>query len=347
MGGRDSGEPALGRRGRDKSKSTRTAVSAWRERENVDGAAIDVGVIVLRSSGCAHSRDGGCSMCGYNVESREGVAGHDLEEQFLKAAPPLEDVRFLKIYTSGSFLDEREIPSCFREKVLKWCAERHARLLVETRAEFVSEEAMTAIAGIHDDLEVAIGLESANDKVLKYAINKNMTVKDFDRAAATVKKAGAALRSYVLLKPPFLTEAEALEDAIATTKHAALQSDTISINPVNVQRGTTVESLWRNWAYRPPWLWSVVEVLNSCTSLERKIVCEPTGGGKARGAHNCGQCDGDILQSIREHTISQNRTSIKIPECGCREIWESVMELEGLVADGTVDLQRMFRNRGD
>ena len=324
--------------------SPRSPVSVWREDENVGGSVVPAGVVILRTVGCAHASSSPCTMCGYNIESMGKVDEDDLRAQFKTASTQLEGISALKVYTSGSFLDRREIPSDFAGDVLKWCADRNVRLLVESRAEFVTDEAMEAFVGIHDDIEIAIGLESANDRVLKYAINKNMTVADYDRAATTVKKAGAALRSYVLLKPPFLTEAEAVEDAIATVKHAALQSDTISINPVNVQRNTLVERLWKSWAYRPPWLWSVIEVLNSCASIERKIVCEPTGGGEERGAHNCKGCDTAIIDSIRRWTISQDRSKLEVPDCECKRIWESLMELEGLVADGTVDLQRMFRD---
>jgi len=331
------------RRGR--LTSTKTPVSVWKERENVDGKPVDAGVVILRTSGCAHSIDGGCTMCGYNIESQDSITAEDLIVQFNTASADMEDCSFLKLYTSGSFLDEREIPADVRNHALTWCKDRGSRLLFESRSEFVTDDMMDAVTGIHDDLEIAIGLESSNDKILKYAINKNMTVADYDRAADRIKKAGAKLRAYVLLKPPFLTEAEAIEDAIATAKHASLKSDTISINPVNIQRGTLVERLWKNWAYRAPWLWSVVEVLNSCANIDRKVVCDPTGGGKERGAHNCGVCDSGILESIKEYSMSHKRSKIEGPRCSCRDMWEGIVELEGLVADGTCDLQRFYCRR--
>ncbi|MDH3365853.1 MAG: archaeosine biosynthesis radical SAM protein RaSEA [Thermoplasmata archaeon] len=342
-GGHAENDRMLGRPRRPASSNT--PVSVWKEKENVDGKIVDAGVVILRTSGCAHSINGGCTMCGYNIESQENIDTGDLLAQFNKASADMEGISFLKLYTSGSFLDEREIPADVRNHVLTWCKDRDSRLLFESRTEFVTEEMMDAVNGIHDDLEIAVGLESSNDKVLKYAINKNMTVADYDNAADIIKKAGAKLRAYVLLKPPFLTEAEAIEDAIATAKHAALKSDTISINPVNIQRGTLVERLWKNWAYRAPWLWSVVEVLNSCADVDRKVVCDPTGGGKERGAHNCGGCDSKILESIKEHSTSQKRSKIDGPVCSCRDLWEGVVELEGLIADGTCDLQRLFRQR--
>jgi radical SAM enzyme (TIGR01210 family) len=341
----DGSDHSGGSVSRRRRRSPTEPVSVWTEKESLDGRVADAGVVILRTSGCAHSKDGGCTMCGYNLESSEDVSTDDIAAQFRAASKRLGEARMLKVYTSGSFLDDREIPATARNEILDWCHERGQRLLFESRTEYVTAESMETVLHKHDDIEVAIGLESANDKVLKYAINKNMTVADYDRAAATVKTAGARLRSYVLLKPPFLTEAEAIEDAISTAKHAALKSDTISVNPVNVQRGTVVERLWKRWSYRPPWLWSVVEVLNACAELDRKVVCDPTGGGKERGAHNCGGCDDDALAAIRDFSLNQGGAKIELEECECRGLWETVRELEGLVVGGTPDLQRLYRNR--
>jgi radical SAM enzyme (TIGR01210 family) len=324
-------------------RSPREPVSVWREKEDLGGKTVDAGVVILRTSGCVHSKDGGCTMCGYNLESSEDVAAEDIVAQFRSASKSLDGVQFLKVYTSGSFLDEREMPEEAQREVLSWCHESGRRLLFESRTEFVTEESLGAALQVHDDIEVAIGLESANDMVLKYAINKNMTVADYDRAATNVKSAGARLRSYILLKPPYLTEAEAIEDAISTAKHAALKSDTISLNPVNIQKGTLVERLWKSWAYRAPWLWSVIEVLNACAELDRKVVCDPTGGGRERGAHNCGGCDEEALSAIREFSLTQSRKRIQVSECECHDLWETIRELEGLVVGGTPDLQRFYR----
>lgn len=318
-------------------------VAVWTEKEFLSTGEATSGVIILRTTGCAHAASEGCTMCGYNVESSSDISPDDISTQFHRAVKDLGEIGLLKVYTSGSFLDRREVPAEVAGFVAAWCRDNGVGLLIESRAEFVTDESIRELMALHDDIEVAIGLESANDKVLKYSINKNMTVADYDRAAATVRQSGARLRSYVLLKPPFLTEAEAVEDSIAAAKHAALQSDVISINPVNVQRGTLVERLWKTWAYRPPWLYSVVEVLNACAELDRKVVCDPTGGGKERGAHNCGDCDAAILGSIREYSLAQSRSSIATPDCACHDLWETVMELEGFVAGGTCDLQRFFR----
>lgn len=328
-----------------RKKDNCTAAASWKEREVVDGKLIDAGVVILRTTGCSHFHEGPCSMCGYNIESSSDITPEDISKQFERAVAGLGDVRFLKVYTSGSFLDPREVPHEVMTRILEHCKERKSRLLFESRPEYVTDERLDELVACHDDLEIALGLESANDRVLTYSINKGFSTSDYVTSAEAISNHGIDVRTYVLLKPPFLTESESVADAIGTIRFASAYSQTISLNPVNVQRGTIVEKLWRNWAYRPPWLWSVLEVLKASQDVDRRIVCDPSGGGTERGAHNCGKCDEVILDSLRTFSLGQDHRTLGSPECECKELWKSVMDLEGLVPDGTIDLQRFFRKQ--
>jgi len=319
-------------------------VSVWREPERLGGKAVEAGVIVLRTTGCRHFHDGGCSMCGYNLESKGTVTPEDILTQFENASRALGEIGMLKVYTSGSFLDECEVPVNTRNNILTQCADRGIWLLFESRPEFVTKEKIESVLGKHDDIEVALGLESANDFVLAYSINKGFLRKDFDRAAAILNGMDVPERTYVLLKPPFLTEAEAIADSISTIDYVSKVSGTVSLNPVNVQKGTLVEKMWRNWSYRPPWLWSVLEVLKAAAGHSKRLVCEPTGGGRERGAHNCGKCDDVILSSIKAFSASQDPSRLGWPECSCREIWSGAKEIEGYAMGGTCDLHRLSRS---
>lgn len=332
-----------GHRRRDSPRKLDHPASAWREKEFLDGKLVDVGVLILQTCGCSHFHKGGCSMCGYNSGPKVEVPSSSILRQFENGLKVLGEIRFLKVYTSGSFLDEDEVDPDVVDAILKTCNDRGLRLLFETRPEYVSPARIGRIQLLHEDLEVALGLESANDTVLRCSVNKGFSVKDYDRAAEVLREKEIDIRTYVLLKPPYLTEAEAMRDSVATMAYAAPVSKTLSLNPVNVQKGTLVERLWRSWSYRPPWLWSVMEVLRSTEDLGVKVVCDPTGGGRERGAHNCGSCDEVILDSIRGFSQSQDHSKLGAPDCSCRAVWESVVELEPFVSGGTVDLQRFFR----
>ncbi len=326
-----------------RSRKNDGPVAVWHERDQVKGKTVDAGVVILRTTGCRHFLDGGCTMCGYNVESDERMGSSDLTGQFERALGDLGEVGMLKVYTSGSFLDPCEIPDETSQVILRTCRDRGIRLLFESRPEFVTDAAINKALTFHDDLEVALGLESSNDLVLRHSINKGFERKDYDRAAHVLRESAVPIRTYVLLKPPFLTESEAIGDSIATIKYALEVSDTVSLNPVNVQKGTLVERLWRTWAYRPPWLWSVLQVLKESAGQTGRLVCEPTAGGKERGAHNCGRCDDIILSSIKAFSESQDPYRLAWPECSCRDVWSGAKEIEGYAMGGPCDLQRLTR----
>ena len=51
----------------------------------IDGERVKAMVAILRTKGCWWSKSGGCSMCGYNVESTD-VSVDDLKAQLAQAA---------------------------------------------------------------------------------------------------------------------------------------------------------------------------------------------------------------------------------------------------------------------
>ncbi len=333
-----------GRMSRARRADPEEPAAVWKEKELLGGRVVDAGVMILRTSGCSHYHAGGCSMCGYNIESMGDIGPVEVARQMDKAFERLGQVEFLKVYTSGSFLDSSEIGAEPRTKLLRRCSENGTRLLFESRPEFVTEQSLQEIFSVHDKIELALGLESANDAVLDHSISKGFHFSDYEQAADLAHAHGADVRTYVLLKPPFLSEAEAIADSIATMRAAATTSETLSLNPVNVQRGTLVEKLWKSWAYRPPWLWSVLEVMKASQGLSKRVVSDPSGGGKERGAHNCGECDGIILDSLKRYSLNQDHGELGSPECDCHESWRTELDLEDY-AVGSIDLQRHFRKK--
>src|SRR3989339_412188 len=114
-------DAGAGGRDRRRRKDKDAAVAVWKEKEVVDGKAVDAGVIILRTSGCSHFHSGGCSMCGYNIESDRSISEADIVKQFGDAMTRLGEVGMVKVYTSGSFLDEREMPAGASNHILKEC----------------------------------------------------------------------------------------------------------------------------------------------------------------------------------------------------------------------------------
>jgi len=242
----------------------------------------------------------------------------------------------VKIYTSGSFLDAEEVPLDARNHILEKIAsdDRFVQVVLESRPEYVSDDSMLEMRSIlgECDIEIGIGLESSSDDIRNLCINKGFSLRDFQRAKDIANEHEIGVRSYVLVKPPFLTERDSIVDAVKTITDAIeMGVTTVSVNPVNVQKYTLVEYLWRNREYRPPWLWSVVEILKRAYDESEgmvPIICDPVASGKERGTHNCGKCDAEFTRAIRDFSLHQNTDIFTQLDCDCKENWEHILRHE-------------------
>jgi len=311
--------------------------ACWKEKDIISGKVSDAMVVIMRTRGCCWAETGGCSMCGYRQASVNTVTEDDLNRQIDEALSKYGGEPFVKIYTSGSFLDENEIPMPVRERILREFS-RCERILFESRPEFVKEE---AISSLPKTTTIALGLESSDPDVLRTSINKGFTPEDSRMAGMLIKNAGLKVRTYLLLKPPFLTESAAIEDTIRSAMFADEFSDEISVNPLNVQRGTYAERLWRNGELRPPWIWSLAEVLGRLSgNVNARLMSSPSGGGTMRGIHNCGKCDREMLDGIERFSLSQDAKDLEA-ECGCKKDWQTYLESERILGTAA-DLDRRF-----
>jgi radical SAM enzyme (TIGR01210 family) len=248
---------------------------------------------------------------------------------------------FVKVYTSGSFLDPGEIDPEARDGILKLIGEKSDKVLVESRPEFVSKNILSQIRSMVNNIEIAIGLETADDDIRARCINKGFAFKDFERACNTARDAKASIRTYLLMKPPYLSEQAAINDALQSIKNAGPLSQTISINPMNVQRGTVVEGLWKKGFYRPPWLWSLLSVLERGSKItDARLISAPSGGGSRRGVHNCENCDAKILEAVEKFSLGGDRKFLEGLGCACKNRWLDYLDVEPFMGT-TGDLERL------
>ncbi|MFX1482729.1 MAG: archaeosine biosynthesis radical SAM protein RaSEA [Promethearchaeota archaeon] len=334
------GQSVTSRRKKDPSRPS----ARWLAPSRVGREKGNALAVVLSTIGCAHARSdsGGCTMCSYLLDgTQESPTSEQLVAQFQSAFSELEGYSAplsVKIYTSGSFLDSEEIPDSARTEILETIGadERVREVVLESRPEYVRDPALTEVRRLLGDrrIEIGMGLESSDDLIRTVCINKSFDLQTFKDSLDRAKKYNIGTRAYVLLKPPLLTERESMLDSISTIRKAqAIGVTTVSLNPVNVQNDTLVEKLWNRGKYRPPWLWSVLEVLREASSLSdgwMRVVCDPVAGGKRRGPHNCGTCDNEIIEVIRDFSLNQNPEVLESPSCGCIDQWRHVLRHEDI-----------------
>ena len=311
----------------------------WKESDMSDGRKVDAMVVILRTNGCCWVKSGGCTMCGYREASLSHVTEEDLLKQLDEAVSRYRGEQFVKIYTSGSFLDDNEVPRSVRAKFFE-AFSGCERILFESRPEFITED---SLSDVPKTATIALGLESSDPVVLERSVHKGFTSDDIRRAGLLIKGMGLHVRTYLLLKPPFMTESMAMEDAVRSARFADEFSDEISINPLNVQRATYVERLWKRGEFRSPWIWSLIEVFKQLSgTVGSRLMSSPSGGGAMRGVHNCGECDKAALDAVEKFSFTQNVDDLKV-DCACRARWKDYIESERILGS-PADLDRDFEN---
>ncbi len=316
----------------------RNRIVTWMEKDFLEGETLDASVMILPTKGCRWGLNSGCSICGYVYDSQnKGVDEGEILAQFEKALTKVDNIKYLKIFNSGSFFDPTELSESSVEKIFKKINEtKISRVQVESRPEFLNEDVLKMARDRLDaQLEVGIGLETTNDDVRINCINKGFLLEDFKIALKSCKKNDIEVKAYLLIKPPFLNEKEAIKDAIESgIKAEKLGVDRISYNPVNIQKGTLAELLWRRREYRTPWLWSVVDVLKEVSrQIEIPVLSHPTAAGRKRGPHNCGKCDNKVYGSIIGFSITQDPSYLEGLDCECKASWRDWISLENFVVN--------------
>lgn len=335
---------ALTRRQQFTGEQLKKPIAFWTKEDRLLDKKGKELTIILRTKGCrwALGENGGCSMCGYIQDScSENVSGEYIKNQFdyafrmkLEEIQSSHDQFVIKIFNSGSFFDDAEIPVSIREYIYREINKINniKEVVVESRVEYISKEKLESIKNSLKEkyIEVAIGLESVNDHIRNQYINKGLLFEDFLQVVKTCKDLGIGIRVYLIFKPPFLNEQSAIEDCFfSLQKLISLKVNTISINPVNIQRGTLVEHLWYQKRYRPPWFYSLIKCLLSAYKQIKninsvRIISDPSGAGTKRGIHNClkRDCNEKMIKALNSFVLTQdinylkdvNETSV----CNCR-----------------------------
>ena len=331
-------------------------ISSWIKDDRLRNGMGYEFVVILRTKGCSWTRSssGGCTMCGYFNDCSPDIDQDNLYSQFESAlekhSKKLEEIRennsdlLLKIFTSGSFFDDEEVIPEIRKKILEKAAEIDTvrEILVETRPDFVSEDKLIK-AKTHlgeKQLELGIGMESSNKFVREVLINKGFSMQKIKQAVKIAHGCGVKIKIYLLLKPPFLSEKIAIRDAVNSIKKAVeIGADTISLNPVNIQRYTITDRLYYKKKYRTPWIYSVIEVFRLALTPEdlknTLVLCDPSSAGRERGVHNCNsrECNSVWLKILKEFISTQNLSIItenRLPFDGCKCWGEYNMSLDYL-----------------
>jgi radical SAM enzyme (TIGR01210 family) len=294
-------------------------------------------VMFLLTNGCewALKSGNGCTMCGHlakQLRSQENIPDDDYLHQFNEEFKKIDfkTSPLLNLYNNGSFFNDNEISPGARAGMLKKIGqEKDIKMLVlETRPEFVSEAKIREVKMLIPDkhVEIAMGLEIKNDLYRTVCINKGFTLRQFDEAARIIRE-NLNLRTYVLLKPPFLTERESIENAVETIEYAfASGSCTVSLEGCTVQDFTLINYLYEKDSYTPPWLWSIIEVIQRVKTPGKLIIgLFQFYPSPSKTPFNCEKCSDRVFEALGNYNRTLDKGFFDGLSCQCKKKWEETL----------------------
>jgi radical SAM enzyme (TIGR01210 family) len=173
--------------------------------------------------------------------------------QLRLALERLPSATVLKLYNAGSFFDRAAIPTGDHAEIAS-LVRGFDRVVVESHPALVGDACLRfrdLLGG--PELEIAMGLETANEEVLK-RLNKGMTVGDFENAVRFLRGHDVRIRSFLLVGLPFLPRAEQAEWLRRSVK-ISFESGcgVVSLIPTRLGNGA-LEELQRQGQFDPPTL---------------------------------------------------------------------------------------------
>lgn len=273
-------------------------------------------------SRCINSECDLCSVCGYTV-LRQDISQEEItasimtqanqfldhfqenvvEKQYGKMVRQgVENPIGLTLSPTGSFFAENEFPAANRLQVLRrilteaqqsqvnlvFTAEAHARDITSKTQfnyfdRFPGKEEAELLRALH--AQIILGFESRNDFVRNGIYNKNLSLKDFEKASHELQNQELAVGAFVFSGLAPMTDLEAKNDALKTIQYL-LQKD---IFPVlmfaNIQPNTVTDVLRANDRYKMLEPFTVIDTIEAMLNLiatqkpeSNWLVPDPVGG---------------------------------------------------------------------
>ena len=336
-----------------------------------EGKTVDRVMIVLRSNGCQHYKtNGGCSMCTHlnGAPLMEKITHQNYVEQwnsvldgsFIEVSNSsfnLNDYPVVCVYNLGSLLNPEEISV----ETVKYIFETLnaykgvKKVIIESRAEYVTDDILEAIRSVYDGVvEVGIGVESTDFYIRELCHHKAiLDTKIIKEAVENLHKYGMKALAYVNFKPVFLTESEAIKDAITTSVDCfkAFGFDAVSIEPTSLQENSLANYMYDLGLYRVPWLWSLRDIIHGIYEatdsnkldirlggyFDEEVLSGSQGTGFAERneifphmtSSNCSYCTNEFVNAIKQFNMMYDVSDLdKVKPCPhCYSLWQDTKKI--------------------
>lgn len=191
-------------------------------------------------------------------------------ETALRETGPLPAACAVKLYNASNFFDPRAVPPD-DDPAIAALLQPFGRVSVECHPRLIGRRCLDFAQRIPCRLEVAIGLETADEEALA-CLNKGMKLEDFDRAAALLAGAGIGLRVFVLLPAPFVPAARAVESAARAVRYAVDRGAVhVALVPTRPGNGA-LDDLRARGAWTPPSPALIEAAVERCAGVSGAVV---------------------------------------------------------------------------
>lgn len=290
------------------------------EAETVDrhGQAVSALTLFLVGAECPLR----CTMCDLwknTLDQATPAAAIPQQIHFALERTRSQAPSWVKLYNASNFFEPKAVPP----KDLPHIAEslhQFERVVVENHPRFKSHRCVEFAESLTGQLEVAIGLESADDSILRF-LAKSITLQGIETYIAWLKSYEIDMRCFVMLQPPPLGPDQSLGKCVASIRWSAQRGVRhCSIIPSRAGNGA-MEQLMQEGTFRPPTLGQLelslehaLECVEDCKS-EMVVTVDLWDAEKLDGA--CRACRSQRIARLSEMNARQCWRPFPHLTCGC------------------------------
>jgi radical SAM enzyme (TIGR01210 family) len=238
------------------------------EEPDNEGGLQKVNTIFLTSKECAFK----CLMCDLwkNTLTEPAPAGSILKQiDYALARLPGADV--IKLYNNGNFFDTKAVPPGDYAGIIERLRP-YQRVIVENHPKLCGEACLEFNDRLSGTLEIAMGLETIHPDVLP-RLNKQLTPEDFKQAASFLRSNCIDVRAFVLLNPPYLTDAQENIHWVLNTVKFAFEVGVQCCSIIATRPGNGImDVLATQGFYTAPSLDTLEEIFDTALALKQRRV---------------------------------------------------------------------------
>lgn len=272
------------------------------------GTVEDMAVVFLANRECPFR----CLMCDlWKNTTDTRVPDGAIAGQIEYALARLPAVRHIKLYNAGNFFDAQAVPPADWARIAEVLRPLQT-VIVESHPRLIGPSCVAWRDMLRPTLQVAMGLETVHPEVLA-RLNKRMSLADFEQAVRFLADQDIAVRAFILVRPPFLDEAEGVHWAKESVRYAFdVGVECCVVIPTRAGNGA-LEELEREGQFTPPRLESLEAVHDYGIGLKRGRVFADLWD--VERFSSCPRCGPARVERMRWMNLRQERAAAVVCSC--------------------------------